>query len=286
MTRRLFILSMGAVLFSGCLQVALRFSPTLIPNLTASVFEECDLKLAKTAIPANLKLMEGLLKNDPRNRQILTALCMGFTGYSLLFVEADDPERASELYMRARGYGLRALGGKAVGLRDPGITREGILPLLRSMDREDLEGLLWMTVSWSAWINLNLDKPAALAQLGLPQACLERVMEMDAKYLHGLPYILMGVSLGARPQMFGGDMEQARQNFEKALELSGRKFFLAQYYFARYYAVRAQDKRLFLQLIQEIIDGNPRELKDVCLINVVMQQKARKLKERTDELFL
>jgi hypothetical protein len=273
------------LVLSGCLQSALQLSPGLVPNFAASIFEECDSELAKNAIPANLKLMEGLLKNDPKNKQILTTLSMGFAGYSMLFVEAQDPERGSDLYLRARGYGIMALGAKGAGLKDTGVTKEGIQAVLKTLGKEDLEALIWTTVSWNAWINLNLDKPAALAQLNIPQACLEKVMEIDAEYLHGLPYILMGVSLAARPQMFGGDIKQSQYYFDKGLELSHGKFFLAQYYFARYYAVRAQNKKLFLKLIQEIKGADPRGLKDVCLINVVMQQKAEELGKMADELF-
>jgi len=44
--------------------------------------------------------MEGLLKNDPENKKILTTLAMGFAGYSLLFIEPEDPERAASFYLR------------------------------------------------------------------------------------------------------------------------------------------------------------------------------------------
>jgi tetratricopeptide (TPR) repeat protein len=268
------------------MRFALSLSPSLFPNFAASIFEECDAELARTAIPANLKLMEGLLKNDPENRRILTSLSMGFAGYSLLFVEADDPERASELYLRAIDYGLGALGDAGATLRNRETGKEDIQKALRLFDKNDLEPLFWTTLAWNAWINLNLDKPAALAQLSVSQACLERVLEMDAAYLHGLPHVLMGVGLAAQSPLFGGDPKKARIHFEEAIELSDRKFFLVQYYFARYYAVRVQAKELFLDLLEEIIDGNPKELKDVCLINRIMQREARNLKKQVDELFL
>ncbi|MEE9612364.1 MAG: TRAP transporter TatT component family protein, partial [Desulfatiglandales bacterium] len=126
---------------NGCLQSALQLSPRLVPNFAASIFEECDPELAQDAIPANLKLMEGLLKNAPKNKQILTSLSMGFGGYSLLFVEAGDPERGSELYLRARDYGIRALGVKGEGLKDTANTKESIQVVLKAMGKEDLEAL-------------------------------------------------------------------------------------------------------------------------------------------------
>jgi hypothetical protein len=268
------------------MRVALRVSPSLFPNITTSIFEECDVELAKNAIPANLKLLEGLLKNDSENKQILATLSMGFAGYSMLFVEADEPERASRLYIRARDYGIKALGERGVRLKNAKDRKEDLQIVLKRVVKEELEPLFWITVSWNAWINLNLDKPAALAQLSASQVLLERVIEINSGYFHGLPHILMGVSLSARPPMFGGNVEQAKEHFEKALQLSHGKFFLAQYYFARYYAVRVQDKQLFLRLTGDIGEMNPRELKEVCLINSVMQLKAKRLREMADDFFL
>lgn len=273
------------LLLTGCVKLAMRFSPSLIPNLTQTFFEECDPDLAKQSLPADLKLMEGLLKNDPKNKQLLNALCMGFTGYAMLFVEEKDPQRASQIYLRARGYGLRALGGKAPLLKKSDLKKEAILGRLMKIKEGEIDALFWTTMSWNAWINLNLDKPAALAQLSITQACLERVLEIKPDYFYGATYALMGSLLAARPGFFGGDVTRAKACFEKAMRLSNRKFFLVHYYFARYYAVRVQNKKLFLKLIKEVDSSPPDELKEVCLINAVMKQKTKHLMEMSEDLF-
>lgn len=274
------------IFYLGCTSVALQVASPLFSKFSASMFEECDSQLAKTAIPAQLKMLEGFHKSDPENRETLVTLSMGFSGYSLLYVEDEDPGRASDLYLRARDYGLKALGDKGEVLGDPENWKGNRMhTALEAVANKDFEALFWTTVAWNAWINLNLDKPSALAQLGIAQACLERVLQLDANYFHGMPDILMGVSLSARPQMFGGDAGRAKVFFERALALTQRKFLLALYYYARYYAVRTQDKKLFLELIEEINHGKPETLKDVCLINTMAKQKAMHLKAMSDELF-
>jgi hypothetical protein len=47
--------------------LAMPVASSMIPGFTSAFFEECDLKLAEASLPAELKLMEGLLKNDPGN---------------------------------------------------------------------------------------------------------------------------------------------------------------------------------------------------------------------------
>lgn len=274
----LFAIVLLMLLMSGCMRLALHATSPLIPNLTMAFFEECDLKLAEQSLPAELKLMEGLLKSAPQNKELLTALCMGFTGYAMLFVEEEDPERASILYLRARRYGL-----KAIGIEDA--NHQAILARLNAMGKGQIEPLFWVTMSWNGWINLNLDKPAALGELTASQECLERVMKIDPEYFYGSPYIISGSMLAARPKILGGDAAKAKEFFTKAMAASNGKFFLAQYYYAKYYAVRVQDKELFLNLIEEVERAPLDQLKDACLINSAIKEKMKGLKEMADELF-
>ena len=265
--------------------MALRVSPSLIPGFTQAFFEECDPELAEQALPSNLKLVEGLLKNDPDNRRLLTALCMGFTGYAMLFVEDHDPVRASKLYSRARAYGFRAIGKNAFKLNKAGLKKDIVRNELKVYGEKEIEALFWTAISWNAWISLNLDKPAVLAQLGAAQACLERILEIQPDYFHGLAYLMMGSICAAMPAAFGGKAGLAKTYFEKAMGVSQGKFLLAHYYFAKYYAVRVQDKELFLKLAKEV-EGSPSDgLKEVCLINAVMKKKTKQLLGKSEDLF-
>ncbi len=252
---------------------------SMIPGFTGAFFEECDLKLARESLPAELKLMEGLLKNDPGNQKILTALCMGFTGYAMLFVEDENPERASRLYGRAKAYGLRAMGIEKAGSRE-------MLDQIKKVPREDMEMLFWTTMAWNAWVNLNLDNPTAIGESTLAEACLKRILKIEPDFYYGAPYVLMGTILAARPQMLGGNAPKSKTYFEKAIRLSDGKFLLAQYYFARYYAVRVQDKALFLSLAKAVSEAQSHDLKEACLINQAVKQKMAALAEMADELFL
>lgn len=82
-----------------------------------------DPELVAQALPFGLKLIESLLAQAPEHRGLLLAATSGFTQYTYAFVqlEADevqdqDPtralhlrERARNLYLRARDYGIRGL---------------------------------------------------------------------------------------------------------------------------------------------------------------------------------
>jgi len=265
-------------LMPGCARITLHAAGDMIPNLTGAFFEECDVDLAREALPAELKLMEGLLKSAPRNQQLLTALCMGFTGYAMLFVEEASVERASMLYLRARSYGMRALGVE-------GVTPQDIDEKLTVLQRASIEPLFWTTLAWNAWIGLNIDNPAALGELSMAQKCLKRVMEMDPEFFYGSPYVVYGSMLAARPKILGGDADRAKVFFERAMALTQGKFFLAPYFYAKTYAVRVQNKALFLQLIESVETTPSDAIKDACLMNRVMKERMKILKAEADDLF-
>jgi len=268
---------------SGCMKMAIRMSPEFFENMSASIFEECDPDIAKKAIPANLKLLEGVLKNDPDNPKLLKQLSMGFCGYSMLFVESDDKERASNLYYRATAYGLKAIGFKG----NPETTsKDELAKLLNGLDKKSLNSLLWATVSWSSFINLNLHKPAAIAQLGLVQLCINKLTETNPDLFYGLPSLLKAVSLSARSPMLGGDYEKSKEYFDKALLSGKRNLFLSQYFYARYYCTGVQNKEMFISLLTEIIDKNREYPDNLCLLNMVIRIKAETLLNNVDDYFI
>lgn len=283
---RNFIIPLLILIFlsnSGCMKLALRMSPELFQNISGSIFEECDPDLAQKAIPANLKLLEGILKNDPDNVEILRLLSMGFCGYSILFVENKDKARASNLYYRATSYGLKAIGFNVDAEK---ISREELENALKNLDKNNYSSLLWVAVSWSSYININIDKPAVIAQLGLAQLCIDTLTKNEPDLFYGLPYLLKAVSLSARSPMLGGDYKSAKEYYEKALLSGNRKLMLTQFFYARYYCIGIQDKAMFVSFLKEIIDENSESPSDLCLINQVIRARSESLLDNVDDYFL
>lgn len=270
-----------AMCLIGCVRLALRTSPSLLTEMSEAIFEECDPKLAEVSLPAQLKFLEGLLRQDPTNRRLLTTLSMGFAGYALLFVEEEEPERASQLFFRAREYGLHALGLQQQDLK----TRQELPENLGTRDAMDFEALFWTTVSWSAWIALNLDQPTALAQVSIAEELLERALAIHSTFFEGTLYILKGTMLTARASLGGDELQKARDCFEQALAVSQRRYFMAHVYYASRYAVRVQDKALLVRLTEEVIAKHPGFPGKTCLINAVMLERAKRLAASMDELF-
>ena len=275
------------ILFQGCSirALSIRMALPLVENQVASINEETDPALAEQAIPASLKMLEGMLREDPENEVLLKNLAEGFCNYAFSFVEDTDPERASRLYLRGRGYAERIL--VAAGAPE-NLIRQNLEQLknsLKTLDRDQLHGLYWLGQCWGSWLMFNLDDLNTFVGISKVEAVIQRTLELDEAYHYAGPHLLAGAFYGGRTKMLGGNPEKARSHFEKCLELTHHKFLMAYVLYAKTYAVQSQDRELFKKLLSKVMDAPADLLPEQQLANTVAKQKARKLLELTDELF-
>jgi hypothetical protein len=272
---------------SGCSTTKLAVG-SMVPILEESVaagMSSADLELVKDGMPANLILLDGLVRTDPRP-ELLTLGAELYFSYAFAFVEDEDPERAAGLYAIGRDYGRRALAAdEKLGAALASGRAEDLSRALARRDREDVPALVWTAAAWAGWANLSLDQPAAVADLAVIQLLLERADELDASFMYGVPPLLLGAFHAARPPILGGDPELARRYFARAAEVGAGKLLLAPVFEARYYARSVLDEELFVHRLNAAL-AEPLDIApDIRLLNAVAQRKARDLLARQDELF-
>jgi hypothetical protein len=247
--------------------------------------EESDLRLAEASIASNLKLLESVLRGDPGNEKLLLMACQGYASYAMAFVEDEDPVRAREFYLRGRDFGLRLFpAGSALGkaLRsDP----SGLAAALGRASDSEVPAVFWTALAWGGAISLDLTDPDGLADLPRVQAMMEWVGGKDPSYFHGGADFFLGTLAGSRPTMLGGDTAKSRAHFERALGLNGGRFLLTYVYYARSYAVQAQDSALFGRLLTAVDTASVDILPEARLSNVVAKRKASSLRAMLNDLF-
>jgi hypothetical protein len=117
------------------------------------------------------------------------------------------------------------------------------------------------------------------------EATIQRTLELDDSFYYGSPHLLMAVYLAARPEIIGGNLNKAKEHFDKAFSLGADKLLSAEVLFARYYAVRVRDRELFAQTLQEVIDAPVDEVPELTLANTLAKKKAREMLEKVDDYF-
>jgi len=251
----------------------------------AALMAEPDIELARTGLESELKLLEGLLTLKPDDRELLVLAAQGFTGYALMFLEDDEPNRAREFYERARGYGLRALARRDDRFVNDDLKFAEFNTLIGGLKSSDLPAAYWTAVAWGGRIDLERSSPKALAEFPRVTALMQWVIDRDPNFYYSGPLWFFGSYYSSLPPLMGGDSERARDYFERAIEVDGDRFLYGKVLHAEKYAVQTLDRELFESTLMEVIDmagDSPAELR---LMNNIAARKAEALRARADELF-
>src|SRR4026208_2503507 len=157
-----------------------------------------DLELVGDAIPFGLKLYESLLDSAPRNKDLLLATCSNFTQYGVAYLETEAAvlgeaqhhdevahlnQRALKLYLRAKGYCLRAMEVRFPGLSPKLLTDAE--PALAKAEKKDVPLLYWMAASWGSAIGLGIDKPDLVIDMPVVRALADRALALDESWSKG-----------------------------------------------------------------------------------------------------
>ncbi len=275
------------ILLGGCSirSLSVRMASPLVENQFAAINEETDPILAEHSIPASLKMLEGMLKEDPDNAIVLSRLAEGYCGYAFSFVEDTDPERASRLYLRGRDFAERLLVAAGAPENLTRQTPEQFKQSVLALNADHRNGLYWMSQCWASWLMLNLDDLQAFVAMAKVEPAMQRMLELDASYHYAGPHLFFGVFYGGRPKILGGNPDQSRRHFERCLKLAERKYLIAQLLYAKIHAVQVQDRELFKKLLNEVLAAPVDILPEQRLANAVAKMKAQTLLETADELF-
>ena len=266
-------------LFSGCSlnKIAANKTSQLIDKGLPSFYRETNTKLARQALPANLKLMEVLLETTPKNIPLLRNLAQGYCGYSFMFEEDEDEKSASGIYLKGMDFAFRALETKH--LVDDGKINAALIKA------KDVPEVFWYVFCKTSWINLNRDNPDAIAELPSIVPLAKKIEEFNPSYYYNGIYSVLGAYNIIRPRMFGGNPEKSQEYFTKALQDDGGLFLLNKLIFAKLYAITMMEEELFDKLIEEILNAPENNLPDTNLANETAKEKALRLKEKRNELF-
>ncbi|HED19044.1 MAG TPA: hypothetical protein ENI74_06025, partial [Gammaproteobacteria bacterium] len=236
-------------------QIVARTSVSIMDGNVEAMEQETDLVLAEAAIPANLKLIEGLIVEDPHNPDLLYLAAQGFYGYAFGFVELSDPQRAEKLYARGYVYGVRGL--HALGLdKDFDLATaspDAIEKAVAKMGAVAVPALFWTASCWAKQIDLRRTDPARIAQLASTERLMARIREIQPDYYYGGVYLYYGVYYGSRAPMMGGDFARSEENFLAANAVSDNRLLIVDVLQAEYLERQRLDRDRFHRLLRRVV---------------------------------
>ena len=284
-------LIISAGFLGGCASTIAKISVDgmrpILEDMHEATNRNSDIDMVRAAMPAMLIQMDGFIRVSPENRYLLTSAAEANLGYAFLFVEDTDKPRAMQLYIKARDYAFRNLSMNKTfkqALEQDDI--QVFTVALKTIHKRDIAPLYFATNAWLSWINLaHSDNSAALNDLPKVEAMMDRVLELDDTFYHGGIHALMAANFVSRPEMFGGQPEQAKDHFNEAFEISESKYLLWYFLYAKYYAVQINDKELFETTLNKILSAPDDILPEEAFVNGAVKLKAKELLGHVDDYF-
>ena len=291
----------AGVLAGGCSVkgLAIRQLGKALSEGTGGAFaSEGDVEFAGQAVPFSLKLIESLLYEQPDNPDLLLTAASGFTQYSYVwvqqpadFLEAQDfaaathqRQRARAFYLRAHRYARHALELKyarfaATFERDP-VAGAALVP------KTDVPLLYWAAASLGGAVSLSKTDPDMIARQPQIEALLDRASALNPDWSEGALHEFHMSYEPARPSAGANGARLAREHFERAVALQNGHRASPFVGLAESISVQDQNRAEFLSLLERALAIDPDVNPANRLANVAMQQRARWLLDRVDELFL
>jgi hypothetical protein len=284
---RLTVLLGTLTLLTACSmgQMVVRGSQTILDSGIESMNRETDLQLARDAMPANLKLLEGMLLEDPNNTELLIYAAEGFHGYSFGFVEREDPARAKLLYRRCYAHAQQALQLAGVDVDPESASPGAVETAVSKAGNKAVPALFWTASCLGKWINLSRDDMSLVASLANTAVLMQRVMELDDKFYYGGPHIFFGVYYGGRAPMLGGDYSRAEAEFRRAAEINDNKLLIVDLLQAEFLDRQRLDQQAFHRRLTAIIDAPDDLYPEMALVNGIAKQQAAILLGHEDDWF-
>ena len=284
---RLAVLLGTLALLTACSmgQMVVRGSQTILDSGIESMNRETDLQLARDAMPANLKLLEGMLLEDPNNTELLIYAAEGFHGYSFGFVEREDPARAKLLYRRCYAHAKQALHVAGIDIDPEAAAPDALETAVSKAGKKAVPALFWTASCLAKWINLSRDDMSLVASLANTAILMQRVMELDDEFYYGGAYLFFGVYYGGRSPLLGGDFARAEQNFQRAAGINDNKLLMVDLLQAEYLHRQQLDREAFHERLVSILDAPGDLYPEMALVNAISKQRAAHLLTQEDEWF-
>ena len=277
------LIAVLAFSLSGCASLISSAASGLTDDISASVLNQDDPETAKAALPTFMVLIDGMIRDNPRDPDLLSSGATLYASYGAIF--ADDEVRASRLTTRARNYASTAMCESYTPSCDwENATYDEFVASLDGIDARQADVLYTYGFASLAFLRAHSSDWNSLAELPQMEALLNHYMAISGDAANSAVYTYMGILLTLRPPALGGEPERAREYFEKAIRLTNGRDLSAKVEFARGYAKLLYERELHDRLLTEVLEADP-YYDGFTLGNVMAKEQAAALMAEADDYF-
>ncbi|MBX3272017.1 MAG: hypothetical protein KF729_17255 [Sandaracinaceae bacterium] len=234
-------------------------------------------------IRAAIAAWEQATELDGNDHQTWVKIARAYYFLSDGHLRFSDESQMMETYqrgIRAAERALRALSPEFAQAMAAGQPAEGAVANLQA---NAVPALYWRATNLGKWARLD-SFATVLSFKDEIRAMMTRCMELDRGFFFAGPDRYFGAFFAIAPTYAGGDLALSRQHFDESLR-QFPNYFGTHVLYAEELAVKLQDRAMYIEHLNLVINGDPESLPEAAPENRVEQRKARAALERVDELF-
>ncbi len=234
----------------------------------------------KDGVQGVIDQLKAIVAAEPENQEALILLSRSV--YFMADGYTDDAEAKSVLFEEGVTYGERAM---ACDAEFKARIDKGDKPAdaVFALQKDDQMAIYWTASNLGKWAR-GQGFSTIVKYKGYIAKMMTHVLALDETAYYGGPPRYWGAFYSVAPSFAGGDMTKSKEMYEKAKAMYP-EYFATYVLYADTYAVKAQDKALFKELLEYVINTPADVLPEMLPEQNVEKKKAQDLLNRIDELF-
>lgn len=233
-------------------------------------------------LEAALKAWDVALAANPGDAELLVKLARGSYLLSDGYFRADKT-RYLETFEKGVDYAERALTAASPEFAKRVRAGETVINAINAVDAVGVPALYWYSSNLGKWAKAK-GFTTLLGNKDTIKAIMERCLALDETYFYGGPHRYFGAYYAVAPSFAGGDLNKAKVHFEQSIETAPNAVS-TKVLMAENYAVKSQDKELFVKLLQEVLAVDDDIIPELAPETKIEKEKARELLAEIDDKF-
>ena len=222
---------------------------------------------------------------DPSNGEALADLSHAIYYYADCFLrpDEDNPQLYKDTHEKGTQAAERALAALSPAFADKMASGERIEDAISVLNAKAVPALYWRSSNLGRWAILE-SFATLLSYKDEIRSIMEFCLDEDPLYFYQGPDRYFGIFYAKAPGFAGGDMKKSAAHFNTAID-AHPNYFATRILMAEEWAVKEDNRPLFEELVNYVINGDPNAVPSALPENQCEQRKAKRLMADIDDTF-
>lgn len=239
----------------------------------------------RQALEQAIERWEQALEIDPGRYETWTDLARAYYFLADCHVQFEDDatEEMKDAYEESTQAAEQALIQLSPEFSERMQGGERMEDAVTVLGEDAVAALYWRSSALGKWASAE-GFATLLSYKDEVRAVMSHIHQLDREFYFGGPDRYFGAFFARAPSFAGGDLDRSKAHFDASLQIEPN-YFATRVLYAEDYGVKAQERELFDQQLEYVLETDPEILPEVAPENRCEQRKAQRALDKADEVF-